>query len=264
MMDDRAGISGDVTNEMSRLEPGVNRKALGLHALRGAIDTGTFTPEQNRAMGNLEELMSKGAQMQLAPRPNQAQFETVYAGKFSATEIRPGIHGKWEVRFTLIGGGDNLELACNEINEDMKSARNYPKEGFEVQLSGNNDLPRGQDIVMIYTAVISSSGGRLRGGIYPDSSHTALLESLGLGETNNDVHRLACGARRVKEGFPALRTEIGTASDSADLNEGMIVRTAQGARSGTVTTYFEGIGGYDWHVDFARSNIVSSGASSQK
>jgi len=62
-----------------------------------------------------------------------------YEGQFSKLEVRPGIHGKLEVQFTLRGGLDNLEAACNEINEAMKLATNYPKSGFKVYLSGNND-----------------------------------------------------------------------------------------------------------------------------
>ena len=193
--------------------------------------------------------------------PVAAQFETAYAGKFSTLEVQPGVHGKREVRFTLRGGLDNLEAACDEINEAMKGARNYPREGFKVYLSGNNDLPKGQDIVVTWTPVIRDSGNRVRFGTDPDTSHQGLLKSLGLGEVNNDLHCLACGALRVKEGFPKDSNEIGTTNDQGDLNEGKVVRTAKGARSGAVASSHNGGGGRGWGDGGADGDFVVAGAS---
>jgi len=198
-------------------------------------------------------------------------FQEVYAGRYSTLEVRPSVHGKREVHFSLKGGLDNLEAARNEINEAMKSAPNYPKEDFTVYLSGNNDLPKGRDVAETYTPVIRGSGGRVRLGTDPTESHEALLNSLGLKFVNNDLHRLACGAFRVKAGFPEDPNQIGTTSDQGDLNEGMVVRTEKGSCSGAAASFRVGVGGYDQHGDCAfdylvvrgRGSLVVAGASSR-
>lgn len=174
------------------------------------------------------------------------QFQQVWAGRHSSLEVRPGTHGQREVRFTLHGGLDNLRAARDEINEAMTRALNYPVNGFRVFLSGNKDLPKDQDVTVTYTPVINDSGNRARHGTDPATSHEALIIRLGLHFVDNDLHRLACGAFRVKEGFPKDPDLIGTASDKGDLNEGMIVRTESGLYAGTVTTNSNGVSNGEW------------------
>lgn len=204
---------------------------------------------------------ARRALLQVLPEPTQRpELQVAYEGNFTKLEVRPGIHGNREVQFTLRGGLGNLEAACTEINEAMKGASNYPKGGFKVYLSGNNDLPSGQDVTVTYTPVIKDSGGRVRFGTDSARSHQGLLSSLGLEFVNNDLHRLACGALRVKEGFPKDRNQIGSSSDKGDLNEGMVVRTERGSRSGAVSSYPDGVSADDWFGDFAGDGLVVAGA----
>jgi len=204
---------------------------------------------------------ARRALLQVLPEPTQRpKWQVAYDGEFSKLEVRPGIHGKREVQFTLRGGLDNLEAACTEINVAMQRASNYPKGGFLVYPSGNNDLPSGEDVTVTYTPVIRDSGGRVRFGTDSAQSHQGLLYSLGLEFVNNDLHRLACGALRVKEGFPKDPTQIGSSSDKGDLNEGMVVRTEKGSRSGAVGSYPYGVIAYDWDGGYAHGSLVVAGA----
>jgi len=194
---------------------------------------------------------------------DRRNFEVAYEGEYSKFEVRPGILGNREVRFTLKGGADNLRLACNEINKAMKAVANYPNStGFEVHLSGNNDLPKGtDDIVVQYTPVIRDSGNRERYGEDAETSHTGFLKTLGLEFVNNDLHRLATGALRIKEGFPKNSEDIGSTRDEGDLNEGLVVRTAKGVRSGAVKSVDGGVDGSCWYGDGASRMLVVAGAS---
>lgn len=271
-------ISAGASRDITALATGQDRVVVALAALKEAKDNGTLTTDQALALdalaGKAEKLHRENQTAMPALRdegastgpsatasPDAAQFETAYAGQLSTLEVRPGVHGKREVRFTLKGGLDNLGAACDEINEAMNGARNYPKVGFKVYLSGNNDLPRGQDVVVTWTPVIRDSGNRVRFGAEPETSHQGLLKSLELEEVNNDIQRLASGALRCKEGFPQDRDKIGTTEDQGDLNEGMVVRTAKGARSGAVASDHGGVGVIDWGDDVADGNFVVAGAS---
>jgi len=216
---------------------------------------------------NLEEKSTTSLANALATLPtrtNSAAFEIAYDGQYSKVEVRPGQLGKREVNFNLKGGAENLSLACEEINEAMKGANNYPTcTDFQVYLSDNKDLPVGtNDIVVQYTPVIRDSGNRERYGEDAETSHTEFLKTLELEFVNNDLHRLATGALRIKEGFPKNSEDIGTTSDEGDLNEGLIVRTAKGVRSGAVKSYGHGVNAYHWGGDGAISSmLVVAGAS---
>jgi len=215
---------------------------------------------------NLEEKQTTSLARALATLPtrtNLAAFEIAYEGKYTKLDVRPGQLGKREVQFTLKGGAENLSLACEEINEAMKGANNYPTcTDFQVYLSDNNDLPAGtNDIVVQYTPVIRDSGNRGRYGEDAETSHTEFLKTLELEFVNNDLHRLATGALRIKEGFPKKSIDIGQTSDEGDLNEGLIVRTAKGVRSGAVGSYDRGVIGNYWRGGLARLMLFVAGAS---
>ncbi len=228
---------------------------------------GASEATKDKVAGMLQSELEKSgsvATTALPVPPLTAQFEQVYAGQYSTVEMHLGKLGTREVQITLKGGAENLEPACSEINEAIKGARNYPSNDFKVYLSGNNDLPKGSaDIVETYTAVIKDSGNRVRGegNPDPDTSHEAFLKKLGLKFVNNDLHRLACGALRVREGFPEDVSKIGTSEDQGDLNEGLVVRTAKGARSGAVLSFDIGVYGFDWFDVNAVGYWVVAGAS---
>jgi len=77
---------------------------------------------------------------------------------------------------------------------------------------------------------------------------------------NNDLHRLACGALRVKEGFPKDQNQIGGTSDKGDLNEGMVVRTEKGSRFGAVHSFHIGAHAFAWGDASAYVFLVVAGA----
>jgi len=235
-------------------------------SIQGLMDEGT-EDSLTTAIGKVKELRGlvagSTAHTQEEGIKTLAAFEIAYDGQYSKLEVRPGQLGKREVQFTLKRGAENLVLACDEINDAMKGAKNYPtRTYFRVYLSDNKDLPAGtNDIVVQYTPVIRDSGNRERDGEDAETSHTALLKTLNLGFVNNDLHRLATGALRIKEGFPKKSKDIGTTSDEGDLNEGLIVRTAKGACSGAVMSYGNGVYDYSCYDAPASLMLVVAGAS---
>lgn len=189
-------------------------------------------------------------------------FQLKFEGDFCKFELRKGTFGKREVQFTLKGGIAGLRLAYSEMSAAMKKADNYSAR-FELHLSENSylNLPYKEDIRIIYTPVINNSGNRVRLGSDSDTSHQGLLKRLGLEFVPNDLHRLACAALRVSEGFPPSPEFIGTNVDHSDLNEGKVVRTAEGYKSGLVATYITGIATNDWNNQIKFPQLVVAGMS---
>jgi len=78
--------------------------------------------------------------------------------------------------------------------------------------------------------------------------------------TDRAVLTLGAALFRDKMGFPAERSEIGTASDQGDLFKGLVVR----ARSGALASHAGGLGDYIYWDDLASHLVVAAGSPNQK
>lgn len=188
-------------------------------------------------------------------------FNTVLQGEYSQLDVRAGIDGLYECRFTLKGGASNLDTALLELNDKLANTKNCPT-NWKVHLSGDNELsskyPGTNDIVVICTPVIQDTIFHSR------IDQIGILVEKGLEMVNNDLLRLMVGAFRVYKGFPSDPDEIGKPSDTGDLLQGFDVRTAKERRAVDVYSHYQGVDGRCSDNGSRNIRIAMAGALPQK
>ena len=223
-------------------------------------------PELERAS---ESKLVAALQTLPAPPALTDEFQQLVQLANGTLEARLGTHSAFEFRLTLndVQPGqtqEKLEALVEEMNKKFQSMANYPREGWQVYLSGNGDLPNYEeagDVVFRCSSLIADSTNRHRSQtITLDGqkriSHEDLLSQHGLVEEPNDVVRVMAGMFRLAHGFPANKDDIGTERDKGDVFEGKLARTKQGSSSGSAASCQDGVYDFFWDDnDFAYAHV---------
>lgn len=196
-------------------------------------------------------------------KPLGTRYEQLFDGKYCQVAVRRGVLGLHDVHFVLKHREsmphtlcESLIKASEEVSRRLVAIPSKPQgHSFKVYRTGINRSQKllQRDLSIHFTPVILGSGSRT------GDQHLELLESLELLPVPTAVLKIACGAFRIRYGFPETVSVIGKTEDRGDLLQGYHVRTAREPRGGSAKTQSGGISGsFAWGI--ALPDLMVAGA----